>query len=160
MVQLRRIWDDFIAEATRTDVQARGSHEDENRSVLRLYDDRMVALYTPPIDEICPATAVGHLSFQRINHRAVPIANIYAKADQADDGVSRWRLVQLQPNFIRVNKENPARPRPTVTLDELEAWLIDRAEGRLGPADFAVISDVALTVQTLVDLFVNEATTG
>lgn len=157
LTQLRRIWEDFVEAARAIDPDATGFHEDKNRYGLRLYDDRLISFHTAPADGTCPATAVGILSMQRANERSRAVANTYAMLDDDEsDSVSRWRLVQLQPNFIRTGKTQRATQRPWVPLDDLERWLARRATEQ-GPPEFVVVGEEDLTVTSLMELFVTEA---
>ncbi|WP_084541347.1 protein kinase domain-containing protein [Nocardioides alkalitolerans] len=158
MAQLRRIWNAFLAEARAVDPEADGEHEDQNRSVLRLHDIQMLAFYTRPSNAACPATAVGHISLGYTDRRPVAVANTYAEPDPADDGVSRWHLVQLQPNFIRAKKVDRSQSGRVVSLDALETWLTRRAENRSGPPDLVAKTAKELTPQSLGHLLVTEAT--
>jgi serine/threonine protein kinase len=152
--QLRRIWDELTHQVRSVDPSGWGRHADTNRSEVGLYDHRMFSLHTPPSDSKCAATAVGTLSLQRVNQSSsTPIANLYAQPDTADDGVSRWRIVQLRPNFTRQHPDTP----PTVSLDDLERWLNTRMANEPGPPEFVEISNKGLTWQILVDHFVAES---
>lgn len=160
MVQFRRIWDDFIELAHEMDPDASGGHEDDSRSWMRLYDDQMYVVRSAPSDGATPATAVGLISMQPINKSSRAVAHVYAEMQSSGlggdgEGLSRWRWVKLQPNFLRAGEMQKADRRRVVALDELERWLVRRDDA--GPPDLVVVSDDELTVDALIELFASEA---